>query len=81
MSAPLSALLAQLPEPMRSALAACSEATAVEEAAAYLAADEATRADMLAFYEADGPKAVHDLKHRHADGTPTSNDLKGWAEQ
>jgi hypothetical protein len=48
-----------VPEPMRGALRAHPDATfAADMARDWLEADDATRADFLAFFESDGPAKV-----------------------
>lgn len=74
----LERLLAEIPEPMRSDLAAQDPVFAAEIARDYLAASPDSRADMLAFFEGDGPRRVHEAQRRDEDGTPTSGDLDGW---
>lgn len=41
--------------------------------------DEDTRADILAFFESDGPEKVRQARLKHEDGVPTAADLKDWA--
>ncbi len=71
-------LMAQLPPKMRHAMEHQEPEFAMSMARDYLAGDEATRLDVAAFFDSDGPKVVHDLKVEHEDGTPTSHDLDGW---
>jgi len=73
----LRSILALLPEPMRAAVEAQESNFAGEMAQRYLLApDEETRADILAFFESDGPRKVHESKLKHNDGIPTSADLE-----
>lgn len=74
-------LLAQLPEKMREALSHLLPEDAESMALDYLAADEATQADIAAFFDSDGPEKVRNVYQEHVknqDGTPTAKDLEGW---
>lgn len=79
----LEALFAQLPDgAMKDALRAQDEDFAEEMLLAYFAGDEATQADIRAFFDSDGPAKVERVKQeikRSEDGTPTADDLNGWA--
>lgn len=68
-----------LPPKMQEALKSQTPEFAQECAQSYREADEESKADIAAFFESEGPKKVHDLKKRDEDGTPTSDDLEGWA--
>ena len=46
----------------------------------YEATDDDARPDMLAFFDGDGPRRTGESKLKHEDGTPTSADLRKWAE-
>lgn len=78
MTPELEALLAKIPEPMRSDLREQEPELAAEIACDYLAASPESQADMLAFFESEGPRRVSEAKQRDEDGTPTSSDLEGW---
>lgn len=58
--------------PMKDALRDQDPAFAEEMAQRWLDGDEATRADIEAFFESDGPRMVHEAKLKHEDGTPTT---------
>ena len=74
----LEELLLAIPEPMRSALHEQEPEFARECALDYLTAEPDGQADMLAFFESDGPKKVDQAKQKHEHGTPTSADLEEW---
>lgn len=76
----LERLLEKIPEPMRSDLREQDPVFAAEIARDYLAASPESQADMLAFFESDGPRRVGEAKQREEDGTPTSGDLERWME-
>lgn len=79
---PLRGCYDDIPEPMRSALervAPLDPALVADSAELYREADDATRADILAFFESDGPEKVRQLRLRHDEGVPTASDLAGWA--
>jgi hypothetical protein len=71
--------LSDLPDEMRDALADQKPEFVAEMIERWRVADEETRADILAFFESDGPRRVHEAKVKHEDGTPTSADLDAWA--
>lgn len=79
---PLRGCYDDIPEPMRSALERVEPINpelAAESADAYREADDITRADILAFFESDGPERVRQVRLRHEEGVPTASDLAGWA--
>lgn len=63
---------------MREALEAQTPEFALEILNMYLDGDEATRADMRAFFDSDGPRMTHEAKLKHNRGIPTSADLNDW---
>lgn len=71
--------LNKLPGVLRDALRLQSPDFAQECARAYLDADEPSRADILAFFESDGPRKVHEAKQHIEHGIPTSEEIEGWA--
>lgn len=71
--------LSDLPEAIREALAGQPLDLVTDTVETWATADDATRADILAFFESDGPRRVHEAKVKHRDGTPTASDLEGWA--
>lgn len=80
MTPQLEALLAQIPEPMRSALREQDDEFAEEMALAYCSANDLAKADIMAFFESDGPRMVHESKLKIEDGTPTSDDLRRMSD-
>lgn len=69
-----------LPPKMREALERQTPEFARECAESYRAADEESKADILAFFESEGPRVVHEVKLKYEDGTPTSEELEGWSK-
>lgn len=82
MSDALESLFSQIPDgPMKDALRAQEPDFAEECLLAYLQGDEATQADIVAFFDSGGPEMVENVKQeiqRDEDGTPTARDLEGW---
>jgi hypothetical protein len=66
----------KLPRKIREALKGQTPAFREEMRRRWREADEASRSDILAFFESDGPRKIHEAKLKLEEGIPTSADLE-----
>lgn len=68
--------LSELPEVIREALEGQPVELVTDTVETWRNADEETRADILAFFESDGPEKVRQAKLKVEGGVPTVADLE-----
>lgn len=68
----------EIPECMRAALQGQDPELVADTIRTWREGDEATRADIEAFFEDDGPRRAHEARQKIEDGIPTSSDLESW---
>lgn len=71
----------QFPEAMARDMPTLSGEDAAEMAVKYMEADDEAKADIVAFFESQGPRRVSHLRAKDKDGIPLPEECGEWPEE